>query len=97
MKASSVWRSDEGCAKCRCRNPHEARETYKTLRDQNIGGAADAAELYCQWASLELSAGETCLSTAKQFCCLASKHVMVFTQHLLRDTLAKRRPLACCR
>ena len=36
-------------------------ETYKTLRDQNIGGAADAAELYCQWANLELSAGETCL------------------------------------
>ena len=56
---------------CRCRNPHEARETYKTLRDQNIGGAAAAAELYCQWASLELSAGETCLSAAKQLCCLA--------------------------
>ena len=71
MNASTVWRSDEGCAKCRCRNPHEARETYKTLRDQNIGGAADAAELYCQWASLELSAGETCLSTASRPCGLA--------------------------
>ncbi len=40
-----------------CRNPHEARETYKTLKDQNIGGAAESADLYCQWASLEIKAG----------------------------------------
>ena len=41
----------------RCRNPHEARETYKTLKDQNIGGAAESADLYCQWANLEIKAG----------------------------------------
>lgn len=41
----------------RCRNAHEARETYKTLKDQNIGGAAESADLYCQWASLEIKAG----------------------------------------
>ncbi len=49
------------CHASRCRNPHEARETYKTLKDQNIGGAAESAELYCQWASLELAAGPAML------------------------------------
>ena len=50
----------------RCRNPHEARETYKTLKDQNIGGAAESADLYCQWASLEIKAGlAQCLVSVK--------------------------------
>ena len=54
------------CHASRCRNPHEARETYKTLKDQNIGGAAESVDLYSQWASLELAAG-LLMSTA--YCC----------------------------
>ncbi|BDA45731.1 probable dual specificity protein kinase Ttk at C-terminar half [Coccomyxa sp. Obi] len=40
------------------RNQHEARETYKTLKDQNIGNASVSASLYVEWAALEVSAGE---------------------------------------
>lgn len=53
----AAGRHDPGWHVYRCRNPHEARETYKTLKDQNVGGAAESADMYCQWASLELSAG----------------------------------------
>ena len=42
----------------RHRNAHEARETYKTLKDQNIGDAATCAALYADWAGLEVAAGE---------------------------------------
>ena len=45
-------------AACRYRNVHEARETYKTLKDQNIGNAATCAQLYADWAAMESSAGE---------------------------------------
>jgi hypothetical protein len=41
----------------RYRNQHEARETYKTLRDQNIGNAAASAILYMEWAAFEMSTG----------------------------------------
>ena len=37
---------------------HEARETYKTLKDQNIGNAATCAQLYADWAAMECSTGE---------------------------------------
>lgn len=43
----------------RYRNQHEARETYKTLKDQNIGNASVSASLYTEWAALEISAGES--------------------------------------
>ncbi len=42
----------------RYRNQHEARETYKTLKDQNIGNASVSASLYAEWAALEISAGK---------------------------------------
>ena len=42
----------------RYRNTHEAREVYKTLRDQNIGNAASSALLYAEWAALERAAGQ---------------------------------------
>jgi hypothetical protein len=42
----------------RLRNVHEARETYKTLKDQNIGDAATCAALYADWAALEAGSGE---------------------------------------
>jgi len=47
------------CWAYRYRNQHEARETYKTLKDQNIGNASISASLYTEWAALEIGAGES--------------------------------------
>lgn len=41
---------------CRERNEDEARDTFKTLKNQHIGDAN--AHLYHQWAALEAKAGE---------------------------------------
>ena len=58
VKASVIGLSGEHAPLRRHRNAHEARETYKTLKDQNIGNAATCAQLYADWAGLEAAAGE---------------------------------------
>lgn len=40
---------------CRARSPDDARDTFKTLKNQHIGDAS--ARLYYEWAVLEHSAG----------------------------------------
>jgi hypothetical protein len=42
---------------CRLRNPDDARDTFKTLKNQLIGDSS--AHLYAEWAKLEQSAGNT--------------------------------------
>jgi lipopolysaccharide biosynthesis regulator YciM len=40
---------------CRARSPDDARDTFKTLKNQHIGDAS--AHLYYEWACLEHAAG----------------------------------------
>jgi hypothetical protein len=43
------------CVFCRARSPDDARDTFKTLKNQHIGDAS--AHLYYEWACLEHVAG----------------------------------------
>lgn len=43
------------CPHCRTRSQDDARDTFKTLKNQHIGDAS--ASLYYEWAVLEHSAG----------------------------------------
>ncbi len=44
-------------ATCRVRSQDDARDTFKTLKSQNIGDTS--ALLYTEWAALEVAAGHT--------------------------------------
>jgi serine/threonine-protein kinase TTK/MPS1 len=49
-------------AMCRARSQDDARDTFKTLRSQNIGDTC--ALLYTEWATLEAAAGHASKAVA---------------------------------
>lgn len=49
------WLCCRGCGGYRARSQDDARDTFKTLKNQHIGDSS--AHLYYEWAVLEHSAG----------------------------------------